>query len=113
MRMMFPPKCVQPIIARPRAAEQFAGAWRRVADAVSIAGSAKGMRVAEKRKRKGFRPLYLLLLLPYIAMMWVPSYNRIEPEIAGVPFFYWYQLAWIVLGAAVMLPLYFSEERGK
>jgi hypothetical protein len=70
------------------------------------------MRVAEKRKRKGFRPLYLLLLLPYIAMMWVPFYNRIEPEIAGVPFFYWYQLVWIVLGAAVMLPLYFSEERG-
>jgi len=71
------------------------------------------MRVADKKKRKGFRPLYLLLLLPYIAMMWVPSYNRIEPEIAGVPFFYWYQLVWIVLGTAVMLPIYFSEERGK
>jgi len=69
--------------------------------------------VAKKSKRKGFRPLYLLLLLPYIAMMWVPSYNRIEPEIAGVPFFYWYQLVWIVLGALLMLPLYFSEERGK
>lgn len=69
--------------------------------------------MAEKRKRKGFRPLYLLLLLPYIAMMWVPFYNRIEPEIGGVPFFYWYQLLWILLGAAVMLPLYFSEERGK
>jgi hypothetical protein len=69
--------------------------------------------VAQKRKRKGFHPLHLLLLLPYIAMMWVPSYNRIEPEIAGIPFFYWYQLVWIVLGAALMLPLYFSEERGK
>jgi Protein of unknown function (DUF3311) len=69
--------------------------------------------VAEKRKRRGFRPLYLLLLLPYIAMLWVPFYNRIEPEIAGIPFFYWYQLVWIVLGAAVMLPLYFREERGK
>jgi hypothetical protein len=69
--------------------------------------------VAQKRKRKGFRPLHLLLLLPYIAMMWVPSYNRIEPEIAGIPFFYWYQLVWIVLGAALMLPIYFSEERGK
>jgi hypothetical protein len=72
-----------------------------------------GPRVAQKRKRKGFRPLHLLLLLPYIAMMWVPSYNRIEPEIAGIPFFYWYQLVWIVLGAALMLPIYFSEERGK
>ena len=71
------------------------------------------MGVAKKSKRKGFRPLYLLLVLPYIAMMWVPSYNRIEPEIAGVPFFYWYQLVWIVLGALLMLPIYFSEERGK
>jgi hypothetical protein len=71
------------------------------------------MRVAEKKKRKGFRPLYLLLVLPYIAMMWVPSYNRIEPQIAGVPFFYWYQLLWIVLGAALMLPIYFSDERRK
>lgn len=70
------------------------------------------MRVAEKKKRKGLRPLYLLLLLPYIAMLWVPFYNRIEPEIAGVPFFYWFQLLWIVLGAALMLPLYFREERG-
>jgi hypothetical protein len=69
--------------------------------------------VASKTKRKGFRPLHLLLLIPYVAMMWVPSYNRIEPELAGVPFFYWYQLLWIVLGAAVMLPLYVREERGK
>lgn len=69
--------------------------------------------MANKHKSKGLRPLYLLLLIPYLAMMWVPSYNRIEPQIAGIPFFYWYQLAWIVLGAAVMLPIYLSEERGK
>lgn len=69
--------------------------------------------MANKGKRRGFRQLYLLLLLPYLAMMWVPSYNRIEPEIAGIPFFYWYQMLWIVLGAAVMLPIYWREERGK
>lgn len=69
--------------------------------------------MANKGKRRDFRPLYLLLLLPYLAMMWVPSYNRIEPEIAGIPFFYWYQMLWIVLGAAVMLPIYWREERGK
>src|SRR4029077_9905412 len=100
-RMMFPPKCVPPIIARQRAAEQFERPPRLAARGRCRKHrcSAKGMRVADKKKRKGFRPLYLLLLLPYIAMMWVPSYNRIEPEIAGVPFFYWYQLVWIVLGA--------------
>jgi len=69
--------------------------------------------VASKTKRKGLRPLYLLLLIAYAAMMWVPSYNRIEPELAGIPFFYWYQMLWIVLGVAVMLPIYFREERRK
>ena len=69
--------------------------------------------MASKTKRKGPRPLHLLLLIPYAAMMWVPSYNRIEPELAGIPFFYWYQMLWIVLGVAVMLPVYFREERRK
>ena len=35
-------------------------------------------------------------------MLWVPSYNRIEPELGGIPFFYWYQLGWILLGAAIV-----------
>jgi hypothetical protein len=29
---------------------------------------------------------YLLLLAPFVAMFWVPSYNRIEPTWGGVPF---------------------------
>jgi hypothetical protein len=63
------------------------------------------------RKRR-FRLSYLLLLIPYAAMMWVPYYNRAEPAIAGIPFFYWYQLVWIVLGALILLPAYLSETRG-
>ena len=38
--------------------------------------------------------LRLLLLLPVAAMLWVPSYNRIDPVILGLPFFYAYQLMW-------------------
>ena len=87
--------------------------WLGAANAVSIAWISGVSKVASKTKRKGLRPLYLLLLIPYAAMMWVPSYNRIEPELAGIPFFYWYQMLWIVLGAAVMLPIYFREERAK
>jgi hypothetical protein len=60
--------------------------------------------------KRGFRLAWLLLLIPYVAMMWVPSYNRIEPEIAGVPFFYWYQLLWIVIGALILLPVWFGER---
>jgi hypothetical protein len=69
--------------------------------------------MAEPAPRRGFRPIHLLLIVPYAAVLWVPSYNRIAPELAGIPFFYWYQLMWIVLGAAVLLPIYLVEERGK
>ena len=60
--------------------------------------------------KRGFRLAWLLLLIPYVAMMWVPSYNRIQPELAGIPFFYWYQLLWIVLGALILLPVWFGER---
>lgn len=63
-------------------------------------------------RRRGFRLVHLLLIVPYVAMMWVASYNRIEPELAGIPFFYWYQLLWIVLGAAMLVPLYLGDRGG-
>jgi hypothetical protein len=44
-------------------------------------------------------------------MLWVPFYNRIEPSLAGIPFFYWYQLAWVLLGAAIVLAVYLIEAR--
>jgi uncharacterized protein DUF3311 len=60
-------------------------------------------------KRAGL--IFLLLLLPYAAMLWVPSYNRAAPEIAGIPFFYWYQLLWIPLGSLLLWLAYRLERR--
>lgn len=65
----------------------------------------------KKPKRKGFRAVHLLLLIPFAAILWVPFYNRPDPELAGIPFFYWYQLMWIVLGAVVLIPVYLIERR--
>jgi hypothetical protein len=48
----------------------------------------------------------VLLLLPYLAIVGVPFYNRAAPEIAGIPFFYWYQLMWIPLGSVLLLLAY-------
>lgn len=62
-------------------------------------------------KKRSFRLLHLLLLLPFVAILWVPFYNHVDPEFAGIPFFYWYQLLWIPLGALVLLPVYLVEER--
>ncbi len=34
-----------------------------------------------------------------------------EPQLAGIPFFYWYQLLWIVLGALILLPIWLGDRR--
>ena len=62
-------------------------------------------------RRRGFRLVHLLLFLPFVAVLWVPFYNSAEPSLAGIPFFYWYQLLWIPLGALILLPVYLVEER--
>jgi hypothetical protein len=62
---------------------------------------------------RGFRAIRLLLLVPYLGLLWVPFYNRALPALFGIPFFYWYQLAWIPLGALLLLPIYRAERRAE
>jgi hypothetical protein len=46
------------------------------------------------------RALVLVLFaLVTVGALWVPLFNRVEPSIAGVPFFYWFQMSWIFAGA--------------
>ena len=45
-------------------------------------------------RRRGW---YLLLLLPFVGTLLPPLYNHPRPAFAGLPFFYWYQLAWVVV----------------
>jgi hypothetical protein len=52
----------------------------------------------------------LLLLLPFAAALWVPFYNSAEPSLSGFPFFYWYQLLWVLLSAAVIAVVYAIES---
>jgi hypothetical protein len=52
--------------------------------------------------------LHLLLVAPFVGTLWVPFYNAIEPSIAGVPYFYWYQFLWIALGAGLTAVVYFA-----
>ena len=53
----------------------------------------------------------LLFLIPFVAMLWVSSYNRTAPELGGIPFFSWYQLAWILAGAGLVLIVYWIESK--
>jgi len=56
-------------------------------------------RPAPERRRGGWSLWLLLILLPLT--MWVPLYNRVEPTLAGFPFFYWFLSLTIVIGAAL------------
>jgi hypothetical protein len=46
--------------------------------------------------------LLVLLLLPFGGTLMPAIYNRELPQFAGMPFFYWYQLAWVPLTALLL-----------
>jgi len=50
-----------------------------------------------------------LLLIPFL-VLWVPFYNRIEPQLFGFPFFYWFQLGWIFVSMIVTGYVYYATE---
>lgn len=67
--------------------------------------------MSQQTHKRRFHPVYLCLVLPYLVWAWVPFYNRIEPTLLGVPFFYWWQMAGIFLTAACIFLVYLHEER--
>ncbi|MFT3928738.1 MAG: DUF3311 domain-containing protein [Spongiibacteraceae bacterium] len=56
---------------------------------------------------------YWLLVIPYLAILWLPSYNRIEPRVFGIPFFYWYQLLWVVLSTLIIAIVLYAVHMRK
>ena len=55
------------------------------------------------------RALLLLLFIPML-VLYVPFYNRIEPELFGFPFFYWFQLGWIFVSMIITAVVYYGTE---
>lgn len=53
----------------------------------------------------------VLLIIPFVAVLWVPFYDRTEPRLLGFPFFYWYQLLWVLLSVGVIGIVYLLEHR--
>ncbi len=47
-----------------------------------------------------------LLLIPLVGVLVPTIYNTQDPELAGIPFFYWYQVLWVPLSVAVTLLFY-------
>ena len=48
------------------------------------------------------QPLWIVIFIALIAVtLRVPFYNRLEPTLLGIPFFYWFQFVWIIVAAIV------------
>jgi len=64
----------------------------------------------QPKKRSGGYGWYLLLLVQFVAVLWPPFYNTAAPDWHGVPFFYWYQLLWVLVGAGLTAAVYFATR---
>ncbi|MCY0872011.1 MAG: DUF3311 domain-containing protein [Acidithiobacillus caldus] len=53
----------------------------------------------------------VLLAIPCVAVLMVPFYNRVEPELWGIPFFYWWQLLWVPLCSVFLGAVYWRLRR--
>jgi hypothetical protein len=63
-----------------------------------------------QNRRGGWSWWYLLLAVQFIGALWPPFYNKTEPYLAGIPFFYWYQLLLVIIGAGLTAIVYFATE---
>ena len=62
------------------------------------------------KKRGGWSWWYLLFLVQFVVALYPPFFNKVEPTLMGIPFFYWFQLAW-VLGSAILTAIvYFAAK---
>jgi hypothetical protein len=68
--------------------------------------SVPGAEAGPMERKRSFKAIQLLLLLPYLGLLWVPLYNRHDPVLFGFPFFYWYQLLWVPITVLLIWTVY-------
>jgi hypothetical protein len=64
----------------------------------------------QRTGRDGWRWWYLLFLVQFVAVLWPPFYNSAEPSWIGVPYFYWYQMLWVIIAAIFTAIVYFASK---
>ena len=64
----------------------------------------------QSERRSGWSWWYLLFLVALVGVIWPPFYNKIEPAFMGMPFFYWYQLGWVIVTTVLTAIVYFAAE---
>jgi uncharacterized protein DUF3311 len=57
-------------------------------------------------RRSDASPLNWLLVIPIVACLIVPVFNRQSPKLFDIPFFYWFQMAIIPVGVVCTVIAY-------
>ena len=52
----------------------------------------------------------MLFVIQFAVALWPPLYNKAEPSFIGMPFFYWFQLAWVIVSAVFTAVVYFAVK---
>jgi hypothetical protein len=65
---------------------------------------------SSQQKRRGWSWWYLLFVVQFVAVLWPPFFNRIEPTWIGIPYFYWYQMLWVLISAVFTAVVYFATR---
>ena len=60
---------------------------------------------APRQRRLRWNSWNLLLLVPLL-VLFTPLYNRVNPKLFGMPFFYWFQLVSVFFGVALTSLVY-------
>lgn len=55
----------------------------------------------------------ILLAIPVLAILLVPTYAHSGPKLGGWPFFYWYQVLWVLLSGAFTATAYVLVTRAR
>jgi uncharacterized membrane protein len=53
----------------------------------------------------------ILLLVVFVIALAVPFFNKLTPELFGFPFFYWYQMAVVLVSSALIFIVFIVEDR--
>ena len=59
-----------------------------------------------RKPRESGTGWYWLLTVPFFGTFFPWIYNAREPELIGMPFFYWYQLAWVPISVIITVFVY-------
>ena len=53
---------------------------------------------------------YLLFAVEFLGVICPVFFNKVEPSWIGIPFFYWYQMAWVIVCSVLTAIVYFATE---